>query len=353
MNKRLMPIAGLLAVAGLLGVAGCSPTGGSGSDSSTQARPTVLVSDFGLGLAGGWRAGPSDVDDAMALALADDSDVLDVQGIVTTFGNTIAPPQTVWSTPAFLGEAGIDAAIEEGARRALSDPAVTFDGTEVVSECKTEGVDFLAQQAMAHDDLLVLGIGPLTSVACLQLTDPEAASRIGGIVALMGAQPKTPLEINGVPVSDFTFGMDVRAAKVILDQTDIPITFMTFEVSTAAAIPAATIAGLTGKPGTYFAEQAKPWVDFWTKKFSQDGMYPFDAHAVRYVTNPQDYTCGETGFKVEVPADYQFGSQTDNTAARLLVSPEFDSRRVTACTGFASDAARSDFVDATVAALQR
>jgi inosine-uridine nucleoside N-ribohydrolase len=349
MKKRLIPVAGLLTIAGMLGIAACSTT----SSSDTQARPTVLVSDFGLGLAGGWRAGPSNVDDAMALALADVSATLDVQGIVTTFGNTIAPPQTVWATPTFLGEAGIDAAIEEGARRGLADPPATFAGTEVVSECKTEGVDFLAQQAMAHDNLLVLGIGPLTSVACLQLTDPEAASRIGGIVALMGAQPKTAREINGVPVSDFNFGMDVRATRVVLEQTNIPITFMTFDVSTSATIAAERIAGLTGTPGTYFAEQAQPWVDFWTKKFSQDGIYPFDAHTVRYVTNPQDYTCAETGFKVEVPADYQLGSQTENTAARLLVSPEFDSRRVTACTGFASDAARSDFVDATVAALQR
>jgi len=289
----------------------------------------------------------------MALALADASDALDVQGIVTTFGNTIAPPQAVWSTPAFLGEAGIDAAIEEGARRGLSDPAVTFDGTEVVSECKTEGVEFLAQQAMAHDDLLVLGIGPLTSVACLQLTDPEAAGRVGGIVALMGAQPNTRLEINGVPVSDINFGMDVRATRVILEQTDIPVTFMTFDVSTSVTVAADRIASLTGKPGTYFAEQAAPWVDFWTKKFATDGIYPFDAHTVRYVTNPQDYTCAETGVKVEVPGDYQLGSQTDNTAARLLVSPEFESRRVTACTDFASEAAQTAFIDATVAALQR
>ncbi|NQU37843.1 MAG: nucleoside hydrolase [Actinobacteria bacterium] len=349
MNKRLIAIAALVAVTGLVGVTGCS----TGAESGTSARPTVLVSDFGLGLAGGWREGPSDVDDAMALALADASDRFDIQGIVTTFGNTIAPPQAVWSTPAFLGEAGIDAAIEEGARRALSDPAATFTGTEVVSECKTEGVEFLAQQAMAHDDLLVLGIGPLTSVACLQLTEPEAAARIGGIVALMGAQPGTPFEINGIAVSDFNFGMDVRATRIVLEQTDIPVTFMTFEAATTATVAAESIAGLTGKTGAYFAEQSAGWVDFWTEKFSQNGIYPFDAHTVRYVTNPQDYTCAEVGFKVDLPASYQLGSQTNNTAARLLVGPGFDSRRVTACTGFVNAAAQESFVDATVAALQR
>ncbi len=347
MRKHLIPVAAVFAIAGLVGgTVACSPS------AQGQGRPTVLVSDFSLGLAGGWRAGPADVDDAMALALADASEALDVQGIVTTFGNSIAPAQTVWSTPTFLGEAGIDAAIEEGARRGLSDPPVTFAGTEVVSECKTEGVDYLAQQAMAHDDLLILGIGPLTSVACLQLTDPEAAARIGGIIALMGTQPDTVLEINGVAVSDFNFGMDVRAAQIVLEQTNIPVTFMTFDVSTSATVDAATIAGLTGRPGEYFATESAQWVDFWTTKFSQDGIYPFDAHTVRYVTNPQDYQCSEVGFDIEIPANYQFGSQTDNTAARLQVAPEFESRRVTACTAFTSDAARAAFVDATVAALE-
>ncbi len=348
MKMKLMPVVAFLALATTVGVAGCSSV-----SADNDARPTVLVSDFGLGLAGGWRAGPSDVDDAMALALADASQALDIQGIVTTFGNTIAPPQTVWSTPAFLGEAGIDAAIEEGARRALSDPQVTFEGTAVVSECKTEGVDFLAQQAMAHDDLLILGIAPLTAVACLQLTDPEAASRIGGIVALMGAEPDTKLEINGVPVTDLNFGLDVRATQVVLEQTDIPVTFMTFGVSASALVTADAIAGLTGQPGSYFAEQAGPWIDFWTQKFTQDGIYPFDAHTVRYVTDPQAYTCSEVGFNVTIPADYQFGSQTNNTAARLLLSEEFDSRPVTSCTGFASESAKSDFIAATIAALDR
>jgi inosine-uridine nucleoside N-ribohydrolase len=349
MKKSLVPVAGILAIAGMIGISSCSLTSSGG----IEARPTVLVSDFGLGLVGGWREGPVDVADAMALALADSSESIDVQGIVTTFGNTIAPPQTVWSTPAFLGESGNDAAIEEGARRGLSDPPVTFAGTEVVAECQAEGVEYLAKQAMAHDDLLILGIGPLTSVACLQLTNPEAAARIGGIVALMGAQPATPMEINGVAVSDLNFGMDVRAARVVLEQTNIPVTFMTFEVSTSASVPAKTIAGLTGNPGTYFAEQAAPWVDFWTKRFSQDGIYPFDAHTVRFVTNPQDYVCSEVGFKVEVPADYQLGSQTENTAARLLVSPDFDSRRVRACNAFVSENAEREFINATVGALQR
>ena len=49
-----------------------------------QGRPAVFVTDFGIGLVGGWRAGAADVDDAMAVALARTSDKIDILGLVVT-----------------------------------------------------------------------------------------------------------------------------------------------------------------------------------------------------------------------------------------------------------------------------
>ena len=320
-----------------------------------DGRPVVLVTDFGIGLTGGWRAGPSDVDDAMALALAMAEPELSVVGLAITMGNSTVGPEARVATPGFLEAAGWELPVFEASQRPIDRPTATFDGEELTDTCVTPGTRALADLLRRFDDVAVLGIGPLSPLACVALAEPDALETVTDVVVLMGIEPDTPLQIDGKNLSDFNFGVDVGAAQVVFEQTELPITLITFETSSASLVTTDQIAsiGAAGDLGAYFADQSQAWVDNWVKTFDEDGIHPWDANTVRWLTHPDDYSCAETGFSITFDSDDKPGSAIDDTNAHLYVGDQYDSRPVTACTGYADDAAEQRFVDAVVASLSR
>lgn len=329
---------------------------GSGAAGAARGRPIVFVTDFGLGLSAGWRDGRADVDDAMAVALALASDELTPVALVTTFGNTVEGPQATEAIPAFAEAAGVDLPVLRGSPRPVPAVPVTLaSGANVDDACMTEGIAALGELLGSLDDVAVAGIAPLSPLACLARNDPGALDGITDVVALMGVEPGTALEIDGHTVSDFNVGVDVEAARYVVEETDLPLTFITFETSSSSLVTTDQLDALaaTGTPlAEWFTTAAQPWVTSWTSTFGEDGIHPWDANTVWWLLAPEAYSCAETSAQVDIPDDTSPGAAIDDTTSHLYVGDGLSDRRVTACTSYADDAARDGFIDAVLAALE-
>ncbi|MGB3186892.1 MAG: nucleoside hydrolase [Ornithinimicrobium sp.] len=323
-----------LAVCGaLMMLAGCSPTDSpdeqgndeqpSAASTAQQGRPTVFITDFGLGLSAGWRDGVADVDDAMALALALNHDELNPIALVTTFGNTVERPQATKAIPAFAKAAGVDVPVLRGSPRPVpAVPVTDASGNEVTDACLTEGIEALGSLLREHDDVAVLGIAPLSPLACLAVNDPAALESVTDVVALMGVEPSTQLQINGTTVSDFNFGVDVEAARIVVEDTDLPLTFITFETSSSSLLTTQQLDELanTGTPrAEHFTSSAASWVSGWEQTFGEDGIHPWDANTAWWLLRPEAYSCRTTGAAVITPDDDAAGSSIDDTSSHLYV----------------------------------
>jgi hypothetical protein len=152
------------------------------ADRGPGARQRVLFSaDFGAGMLGPPTAPyPSDVDDAIAIAMALNARGLDVDGISVQFGNNQAEPATPKTREMVHDVMGRrEGPIAQGAERALP-PAG--------EPCVTDGVRLLAEQ-LRRGPAKVLATGPLTDVACLARTFPREAANVTEVLAQVGARP--------------------------------------------------------------------------------------------------------------------------------------------------------------------
>lgn len=365
---------GVPALALLLGACGAGAGNGSPGASATggEEAHVVLSTDVSTGLVGGWRAGRSDVDDGLAMAMAAAAPELDLRGVIVTLGNNDLAPQMLVAERIAEGlgqhrslAGGIP--VHPGAAVALTDPQVAWpDGTEIPEACWNEGVAFLHEriEAAGAGAVTVLALGPLTDVACLVLNEPETASRIGRVVAIMGRAPEESFALGGVRgLTDFNYVMDPRAARVVLE-SDIPLTFLPFSLTSSALVPADSLDFLRRSPGElndYLLGAVEPWVAYWRDAFGEDGFHPWDQNAVYYAMQPGAFACQPAGYEIvdcaldpddpDAPSacaghgPEQPGS-LDKETSQLWLSPEIQPARATYCDRYASDAARDAFLTA-------
>ena len=208
--------------------------------------------------------------------------------------------------------------------------------------------------------MTVLAIGPLTDLACLALNHPDTVGNIGRVVALVGSAPQSPMTFDGTTMRDFNFLMDPRAEQVILEQTDIPFTAITFEASSSAAAPTSRILQLrrsTSERARFFGEASVDYVQSWEKSIGTEKPM-WDAAAAWYLLRPEAFICAEGGFDLAL-GETPSGGLVNTAAAPLegvelhdWFSPDYTrTRRVTACTGFVSDDAEQVYLDSVFAAL--
>jgi PAS domain S-box-containing protein len=189
------------------------------ADPDSRAEPIRTVIDTDPG-----------IDDAVAILFALRSGLFDIRGITTVAGN-LGIETTTRNAGRILALAGRkDIPVVPGAERALSRNG--FDSRDVHGDDGLGGVTFpeplapplsvpahewlaktlLAEPAGALD---VLALGPLTNIALLATTAPEAARRIRRLVAMGGAVDEPG---NVGPRAEFnlaaerTFGYDKEEA---------------------------------------------------------------------------------------------------------------------------------------------
>lgn len=319
-------------------------------------EPVIFSTDMSMGLTTGARNGMStsvpDIDDSYALALALANGV-DVRGVVTTMGNSMVRP-TVVTAQATVDALGADIPVVQGAEVWLPVEAQqTTGGADLTGTCVNDGVRFMADQLRETGGLTILAIGPLTDVACLAMNFPEEASLISRIVALVGSKPTTVFEVFGTPLVDFNYIMDPRAEQIILDQTSIPFTAITFDLSSLAPIPIPELERLASSPdplARFYGESSMPRLEM-LKEMDFGPAYPiFDAAAAWHLIRPQDQVCQQVGYRLKTgsPATAEAGE----TDIYDWFSPEItDTRQVTSCTGFTSKEAAGRYQQAILQAV--
>ena len=302
-----------------------------GSNDSKAGEVVLFSTDYGLGIINGATNGPdrhaADVDDAYAVTLALQAN-LDIQGIITTFGNDKARPSAE-SARRGLSALGYGAAnVTVGSEGFLDAAPVTFEppGAEPGVFCVNAGVERMRSVLDSNPAGVVtlFAIGPFTDIACLQRAYPASFNRLKEIIGLLGSRDGT-LVLEGISVVDFNFAMDPTALGLVLEQSTVALTLIMFEVSQLGTLSNEVINSWaqSGTPQQqYYGQATQPHAAYWDAIFAQtDGQALFDAHTVFYFLNRGLYACTD-----EMVGTAIVGGYPDTSAATtrnfFTVTPE-------------------------------
>jgi purine nucleosidase len=191
-------------------------------------RRIVLDTDMG-----------SDVDDALALALALASPEIDLVAVTTVSREPLLRARIARKLLDLAGRR--DVPVYAGCERAHSpgDSFVWFDNEgagileprerpEVGDE---HAVDALARLLRAHDGLEVCAVGPLTNLAALLARDPDAASRMARLTIMGGHLRRVAYGGAVFPYGvDYNTCSDAASSVAVLGST-LPIRLVTADVT--------------------------------------------------------------------------------------------------------------------------
>jgi pyrimidine-specific ribonucleoside hydrolase len=260
------------------------------------------------------------VDDACALLLAALHPGLDLRAVTCVAGNA-GVDQVVRNTQAVLAAAGrSDVPVARGAARPLLEPArearhvhgqdglgdLDHDALRLppatVAADRRHAVellrDVLLDAARTGEPVTLVPTAPLTNVALLLRTYPEAAHGLQRIV-FMGGTAGTG---NATASAEFNVWHDPEAAAVVLDaarELEIPMTMYGLDVFYDVRVSRADASELLG--GEHPASRlAGALVEFQCDRFGSDDATIGDAGAVCAVVDPDGLTTGRHPVHVEL-----------------------------------------------------
>lgn len=262
------------------------------------SRPTIIDTDPGI-------------DDAIAILLALASPEMAVRGITTVAGN-IGLETTTRNAGRLLALAGrADIPVFRGAAAPLARPPqkpLDLHGDDGVGRVDlpeagrapepVPAVDWMADAliAEASGSIDVLALGPLTNLAALVQTHPEAAGRIGRLIAMGGAVHEPG---NAGPRSEFNLATDPEAAAIVL-QAGLPLTLIPLDVTRRVRATRAFVAGLAAA-GTPQARAAAALVDaYFASTSGRDSRPLHDPCVMLYALRPDLFRCSTLPLTVDV-----------------------------------------------------
>jgi pyrimidine-specific ribonucleoside hydrolase len=255
-------------------------------------RPVVLDVDTG-------------VDDACALLLAARHPGLDLRAVTCVAGNADLD-QVVVNTLLVLDTAGRrDVPVAAGARRPLLEPAREArhvhgddgmgdlglppsphgpDGRHAVELLR----DVLAGAADRGERVTLVPLAPMTNIALLLRTYPQAARGLDRIVFMGGAA----FVGNATAAAEFNVWQDPESAAVVLDaaaELGVPVTMYGLDVFYAVRVTRARADALVATADPV-ARLAGALVGFQCDRFGTDDATVGDAGAVCAVAAPEGLT---------------------------------------------------------------
>jgi inosine-uridine nucleoside N-ribohydrolase len=236
-------------------------------------------------------------DDAIALLLALASPELELLGVTTVSGN-----QTLEKTTAnairvleFVGRGDVPVAM--GADRPLVRERTTaahvhgetgLDGPALPPPVKSpvdrHAVEFLAERiAAAPTAVTLIATGPLTNVALLLASHPEAAARLERVVLMGGSIA----EGNVTPAAEFNVWADPEAAARVFS-SGLDVTMVGLDVTHKALMTAEHAGRLrsSGRTGAMVAELYDFFSIYHREAYGMDAAPIHDAVAVAQVARP-------------------------------------------------------------------
>lgn len=263
--------------------------------------PIVIDTDPGNGIPG------SDIDDALAIAVALLSPHVHLLGLTTVAGNVEVADATACALYLLevAGRTGIP--VCEGAAAPLvADPASIRSGiraresSELASRLwrgvrrpvprrakdRRGAAEFLVETVLQRPgEVTLVPIGPLTNIAMAIRLEPRLASAVKAIV-WMGGAVRTPGTLT--PVTELNASYDPEATHIVLT-SGAPITMVGLDVTTRTCLTPGDVGRIRaiGTPLTeYLAEVVDPWVRFVMERRRLPGCWLHDPLAICVAIEP-------------------------------------------------------------------
>lgn len=259
------------------------------------------------------------VDDACALLLAARHPQLDLRAVTCVGGNTDVD-QVTRNTLAVLEIAGRDEIpVGRGAARPLIERAVDArhvhgdDGMGDLRWARTErepdrrhAVELLRNVlTTAPDAVTLVPTAPMTNIALLARTYPEALQHLERIVFMGGAAQRG----NATASAEFNVFHDPEATAIVLDaatELGIPVTMYGLDVFYEPTITRAQARQLIGSGGTA-ARLAGELIEFQCDRFGSEQATIGDAGAVCAVVDPDGIATRSLPVRVELAGSWSRG----------------------------------------------
>jgi inosine-uridine nucleoside N-ribohydrolase len=232
-------------------------------------------------------------DDAIAILLALASPELEVLGITSVSGNQTLEKTTANALKMLEFAGRTDVPVSVGANRpfvrdqwaaAYVHGESGLDGPDLpVPTTPTTGrhaIDFIAEQVEAHDDVVLVPVGPLTNIGLFLARYPELESRVARIVLMGGAIA----EGNVTPAAEFNIWADPEAAERVFSSS-IDTTMIGLDVTHRALMldeDAERLRG-SGRVGKLVAELYDFFHLYHQRQYELPGSPIHDAVAVAHV----------------------------------------------------------------------
>ena len=248
------------------------------------------------------------VDDAMALLLASRHPDLDLRAVTCVAGNA-AVEQVVRNTLVVLDAAGAgDVPVAEGAARPLVEPLRTarhVHGEDGMADLgwpdsarrnvAEHAVELMARTLLdSAEPVTVVALAPLTNVALLLRTHPDAGDRIARIVMVGGATSGG----NATAAAEFNVWHDPEAAAIVLS-SGLPITMYGLDVFYEVTLGRDTADRLAAQPDPA-CRLAAGLLTHQLDRFFDHAATIGDAGAVAAVVDPGALTVERLPVRVEL-----------------------------------------------------
>jgi purine nucleosidase/pyrimidine-specific ribonucleoside hydrolase len=251
------------------------------------------------------------IDDALAILIALASPEMRVCGLTTVAGN-IGIETTTRNAARLLALANRpDIPVLRGSEAPLARPPrqpLDIHGQDGVGGIPlpepqappmgSSAVAWMAEQLMEHPPgmLDILALGPLTNLARLVRTHPEAARRIGRLIAMGGAIREPG---NMGPRAEFNMATDPEAAAVVLE-AGLPTTLIPLDVTRRVRATRAFSARLAAR-GTPAASAAAALIDAYFASTSGPDSRPLhDPCVMLFAIRPHLFACEALPLRVEL-----------------------------------------------------
>jgi inosine-uridine nucleoside N-ribohydrolase len=258
----------------------------------------IIDADPGNGIAG------SDVDDALAIALALNSPDVELLAVTVVAGN-VPVDQGVQGALELLEAAGAaHIPVHRGADRPLlqdprpwrrlldirrDDPKAqelwggVLPAATTLSPEPRAASEVLVGLVDAHPgEITVLAIGPLTNVATAMLLDPEWQHKVARIVWMGGA-----FELPDV-LQELNAAYDPEATHLVMT-SDAPLLIVPLDVTLRTYMHLDEVATLetAGTPlAQYLGRSVRPWVTWLARRFGREGCPLHDPLAMAALLDP-------------------------------------------------------------------
>lgn len=247
--------------------------------------PILIDTDPAIGIFG------ADVDDALAILLALNSDELEVDGLTAVFGNTDVNRASRIAKEILTVANRNDIQVYKGAYNA------SWLGV------RTPAVNFLINHVMEHPgEITLITLAPLTNVATAILLEPKFIENLKALLMMGGLFFPSNM---GFPFlqAEFNFSRDPKATQIVVSQ-DIENTIIGLDLTTKVLFKDAHFNAL--KAGNtqitnYLTKKIKSWLVL--NKLLMGGFNPHDPLCVAYLLNRSLYREITASVEVEVPKE--------------------------------------------------